>query len=60
MELRPTLFEPFSRGFNRGPEGSGLGLALGRSLIEAFGGDMWYEPVEPQGARFNIRLPRAS
>ena len=57
-ELRPSLFEPFSRGLNRGPEGSGLGLALGRSLIEAFGGDMWFEPVEPHGARFNLRIPR--
>jgi PAS domain S-box-containing protein len=57
-ELRAALFEPFSRGFNRGPEGSGLGLALGRALIEAFGGDMWFESVEPHGARFNIRLPR--
>jgi protein-histidine pros-kinase len=56
-ELRANLFEPFSRGFNRGPEGSGLGLALGRALVEAFGGDMWYEPVEPHGARFNIRMP---
>ncbi|MQB02415.1 MAG: hypothetical protein GEU78_19720, partial [Actinobacteria bacterium] len=54
-ELRAGLFEPF----NRGPEGSGLGLALGRALIESFGGEMWHESVEPSGARFNIRLPRS-
>jgi PAS domain S-box-containing protein len=58
-ELQPSLFEPFSRGFNRGPEGSGLGLALGRALVEAFRGDMWFEPVDPNGARFNIRIPRS-
>jgi PAS domain S-box-containing protein len=58
-ELHAGLFEPFSRGYNRGPEGSGLGLALGRALIEAFGGDVWYEPVEPYGSRFNVRLPRS-
>jgi PAS domain S-box-containing protein len=58
-ELRDGLFEPFSRGFNRGPQGSGLGLALGRNLVEAFGGDLWHEPVEPHGSRFNIRVPRS-
>lgn len=57
-ELRSSLFEPFSRGLNRSPEGSGLGLALGRALIEAFGGDIWFEPVNGHGARFNLRIPR--
>lgn len=60
-DLVPELFEPFVRGpqeSGRVP-GTGLGLAIVRGLVEAQGGEAWYEPNRPTGACFGIRLPRA-
>jgi signal transduction histidine kinase len=55
-EIVPRLFEPFTRGANAETQGgSGIGLALCRRLVEAFGGDIRYEPGGP-GARFTISL----
>jgi signal transduction histidine kinase len=60
-DLEEQLFQPFHRGDNVGrATGSGLGLAICRRLVEAFGGVLSYERGEPEGARFTIRLPRAS
>jgi signal transduction histidine kinase len=56
-ELVPRLFEPFARGSNAESQGgSGIGLALCRRLLDAFGGDIRYEPAGP-GARFSMTLP---
>ena len=56
-ELARTLFEKHSRGDNAGSYGgSGLGLAIVRGLVEAFGGQVWYESVMPSGACFNLAL----
>jgi len=56
-ELRPHLFEPFSRALDaQGREGSGLGLAIARSLVEAFGGSLSYEQPGDTGARFVVQL----
>jgi signal transduction histidine kinase len=56
-DLMSRLFEPFARGSNAESHGgSGIGLALCRRLVEAFGGELQYEPADP-GARFTIRLP---
>ncbi|MHB8510702.1 MAG: PAS domain-containing sensor histidine kinase [Actinomycetota bacterium] len=56
-DIIPSVFEPFTRGPDaRKVGGSGIGLALCRRLIRAFGGDIWYEAAEPHGARFRIRL----
>ena len=61
VELEPNLFQAFRRGDNVGANtGSGLGLAISRRLVEAVGGDLWYERETPRGARFTIKLPRAS
>lgn len=58
--LATTLFDPFTRGPMTGvTQGSGLGLAICRALVQAFGGDISYEPNEPRGARFNVSLERA-
>lgn len=59
-DLIPTLFEPFTRGRQAGSVGgSGIGLALCRVLVQAFGGTIWYETNHPRGARFCARLTEA-
>lgn len=58
-DVRERLFEPFTRGKNAGAvSGSGIGLALVRRLVEAFGGAIWHESVDPHGARFLAKLTR--
>jgi PAS domain S-box-containing protein len=58
-DLVSRLFEPFARGSNAETQGgSGIGLALCRRLLEAFGGEIRYESADP-GARFTMRLPAA-
>jgi NtrC-family two-component system sensor histidine kinase KinB len=55
-----VLFEPFSRGKEAGTVGgSGIGLALCRSLVGAHGGSIWHESVEPHGTRMVFRLRAA-
>ncbi len=55
------LFSPFERldAGSRGVEGTGLGLALCRSLSEAMGGSLEAESRPGEGSRFTIVLPRA-
>lgn len=58
----PRLFEKFSQashGVSRTAEGTGLGLAIVQELAEAQGGTVWYEPNEPVGSRFCVRLAAA-
>ncbi|HVB27004.1 MAG TPA: GAF domain-containing sensor histidine kinase, partial [Mycobacteriales bacterium] len=58
----PQLFEKFtqaSTGPTRRTGGTGLGLSIVRGLVRAQGGDIWYEPNEPVGARFCVRLSTA-
>jgi PAS domain S-box-containing protein len=56
-ELLPTLFEPFTRGKTASSVGgSGLGLALVKSLVEATGGEISYEAPAGGGACFHVRL----
>lgn len=40
-------------------DGMGLGLSICRSIIETGGGQMWYEPRDPVGARFCFTVPVA-
>jgi signal transduction histidine kinase len=56
----PHLFERFSRGGgNRVSDGTGtgLGLSITDGLARAQRGAVWYEPREPTGSRFIVRLP---
>jgi signal transduction histidine kinase len=52
---RQALFEPFRSEPDR--SSVGLGLAIVRALVEAHGGDVRYEPNEPNGACFRVSLP---
>jgi C4-dicarboxylate-specific signal transduction histidine kinase len=50
------LFRPF---FTTKAQGTGLGLASARAIIEAHGGTIGFENMGTGGSRFWFRLPRA-
>lgn len=50
----PQVFKPF---FTTKREGTGLGLASSRAIIEAHEGSIGFDPVEGGGTRFWFRLP---
>jgi signal transduction histidine kinase len=54
---RERIFERYARLDLSASEGTGLGLWIVRSVVEAYGGRVWCEPHEPTGARFVVRLP---
>ena len=58
-EQLERLFVPFERlGFERsGVEGTGLGLALSKQLVEAMGGTLAVESAPGQGSTFAVDLP---
>jgi PAS domain S-box-containing protein len=57
----PLLFRPFERlgAESTIVEGSGLGLAVSKGLVEAMGGDLRLENTEGEGATFVVELPAA-
>jgi two-component system sensor histidine kinase KdpD len=59
---RERIFDKFYRVLGtqrKGREGSGLGLAVCRGLVEAHGGHIWVENREEGGAIFRFTLPIA-
>lgn len=53
--IRETLFEPFVTSGKS--HGTGLGLAIVQQLVEAHGGTITCEDVDPHGARFVFTIP---
>jgi signal transduction histidine kinase len=51
---RKRLFEAFH---TTKPNGLGMGLAISRSIVEAYGGRLWATDNEPRGAVFQFTLP---
>lgn len=56
QEIASRIFEPF---FTSKPTGIGMGLVISRSLTEANGGQLWFEPNTKSGAIFHFTLPFA-
>jgi signal transduction histidine kinase len=60
----PRIFEHLFRGRvtvrdpNNPIEGTGLGLALAKTVIEQHGGKIWVKSQEGQGSTFFVSLPR--
>ncbi len=54
-EIRDRLFEPFVSYGKR--EGTGLGTAIARSIVEAHGGSINYRTETGRGTIFTINLP---
>jgi len=61
-QLHERLFAPFDRldAASKGIEGTGLGLALSKGLMEAIGGSLGVESQEGAGSTFWMELPLAT
>lgn len=53
-EIQAHLFEPF---YTTKSDGTGLGLAVARQIIDSHGGAISVAPNSPRGARFVIDIP---
>ena len=58
-EMQEIIFEPFMQTPDgvKHAEGTGLGLPITKSLVEAHGGQLWLESELGEGAAFYVTLP---
>ncbi|HWG99521.1 MAG TPA: HAMP domain-containing sensor histidine kinase, partial [Pilimelia sp.] len=60
QEFVPQIFDRFTRAANGVAQGTGLGLYIVRQLTLVNGGSVHYEPRQPHGSTFVVRLPSSS
>jgi two-component system sensor kinase FixL len=53
-DMAQQLFQPF---MTTKPQGMGVGLSISKTIIEAHGGRIWFQPTPGGGATFVIGLP---
>ncbi|KAF0095158.1 MAG: multi-sensor signal transduction histidine kinase [Puniceicoccaceae bacterium 5H] len=59
-EYAERIFDMFKRLHSRQEyQGTGIGLAICKKIVQRHGGIIECEPVEPKGCRFHFTLPRA-
>ncbi|MDX9714277.1 MAG: DUF3365 domain-containing protein [Dissulfurispiraceae bacterium] len=56
LQYHEKIFEKFFKVGSK-KDGSGLGLAVCKSIVEAHGGTIWVQNNEPEGAVFCFRIP---
>jgi two-component system, LuxR family, sensor kinase FixL len=55
--IAPSMFDPF---YSSKDNGTGLGLAMSRTIVSRYGGKLKYLPNHPTGACFTLQLPATS
>lgn len=58
-DLVPKIFDPYEQA-HHGRGGSGVGLTVVRTLVEAHGGRVWVESEEGRGSSFTFTLPASA
>ncbi len=57
MKYHDKIFDPFTR-LDRSGEGSGIGLATVKKIVETCGGKIWAESAPGEGSVFRFTLPK--
>ena len=59
QDMLAGIFEPFVQVVDNKKQiqGTGLGLPISRSLVQAHGGDLWVESKLGEGTTFYFSLP---